>query len=339
MITSLEHLSDQGFVEFCYQQILSRQPDDAGRNHYLSALRSGRLTREGILTQFVTCEEYKRKSVTQEFVPTGHFFSAIASAQEREAFIMSDSPTNAFVPGVALNTEKQLALLGQFKAYHDECPFPEHRTEPFRYYFANPAYAHADALALYSMLRHFAPKRVIEIGSGFSSCVMLDTNDRFLNGDITFTFIEPYPELLYSLLKESDQRHKIIPTKAQDLDQSIFGELEANDILFVDSTHVSKLNSDVNKIVFEILPSLKIGTLIHFHDIFWCFEYPKDWIREGRAWNEAYILRAFLEFNDHFEIIFFSDYLLRTRREWFREQMPLYLRNTGGNIWLRRVKD
>jgi hypothetical protein len=82
----------------------------------------------------------------------------------------------------------------------------------------------------------------------------------------------------------------------------IFCGLEENDILFIDSTHVTKINSDVNKIIFEILPKLQKGVLIHFHDIFWPFEYPQTWIREGMFWNEAYILRAFLEYNNSFEI-------------------------------------
>ena len=111
-----------------------------------------------------------------------------------------------------------------------------------------------------------------------------------------------------------------------------------NDILFIDSTHVSKLGSDVNRIFFEILPTLQPGVLIHFHDIFWPFEYPSDWVKKGFAWNEAYILRAFLEFNDSFEIIFFASFLHTHHHAWFQENMPLWLKNSGGNIWLRRRK-
>ena len=109
-------------------------------------------------------------------------------------------------------------------------------------------------------------------------------------------------------------------------------------MLFVDSTHVSKVGSDVNGILFEILPSLSKGVLVHCHDIFWPFEYPKEWIREGRAWNEAYVLRAFLQFKDTFEILFFADYLHKYERSWMKTNMPPYPRNTGGNIWIRRIK-
>jgi predicted O-methyltransferase YrrM len=337
MLTGSKHLSDQDFVEFCYQQILGRKPDKAGRLDHVQALGSRRITREELMIAFIASDEFQNKRRSQEFVPTGHYASAVPSIEEREAFLSSAPSDDSNILGIDLNSQKQLELLKQFKQYHDECPFPEHKTELFRYHFWNPSFSHADALTLYSMLRHFAPKRVIEIGSGYSSCVLLDTNDHFFQGKIRLTFIEPYPRLLKSLLKPTDRRHTIIPTRLQEVDPQIFGALEANDILFVDSSHVSKLDSDVNLIIFELLPQLKKGVLIHFHDIFRRFEYPKDWIREGRAWNEAYLLRAFLEYNESFEILYFSEFLINNHRPWFEENMPHYLVNTGGNIWLRKI--
>jgi hypothetical protein len=89
--------------------------------------------------------------------------------------------------------------------------------------------------------------------------------------------------------------------KAGDL-ASIISNLNENDILFIDSTHVSKFNSDVNCIIHNILPALSKGVYIHFHDVMYPFEYPKNWLIEGRAWNEQYILRAFLEFNTNFKL-------------------------------------
>ena len=277
------------------------------------------------MMQLLGCGEFEARLSCEEFVPPGHFYSAIPSNAEREAFLASNPSGANEIGGVNLNTQKQIELLGQFKSFYDQCPFPEHKVDQFRYYFCNPAYSYTDALTLYSMIRQFKPKRVIEIGSGFSSSVMLDTNDHFLNGEINFTFIEPYPELLYSLLKKGDKgKHAIIPKKLQDVDRNTFSSLEANDILFVDSTHVSKLNSDVNRVIHEILPALQKGVIIHFHDIFWPFEYPQEWVREGRAWNEAYILRAFLEFNESFEILFFATYLHKYQSKWFQENGPLY---------------
>ena len=338
MSTESGHINEIDFIEFCFQKILGRSPDKEGKKYYLNALRSGSLTREEIMIQLINCEEFESRVTSQEFVPPGHFNSAIPSFEEREAYLCSEPPIVEEILGVNLNAQKQFDLLKQFKNYHDQCSFPENKTEIFRYYFSNPSYSYTDALTLYSMIRHFSPKRIIEIGSGFSSCIILDTNDHYFKSEINLTFIEPYPELFHSLLKNEEHNYTLIPKRLQDVEKNIFTTLETNDILFVDSSHVSKLNSDVNMLIFEILPSLQEGVIIHFHDIFWPFEYSKEWISEGRSWNEAYILRAFLEFNESFEIIFFSTYLLDEYRDWFQENMPLYLKNTGGNIWIRKIK-
>ena len=115
----------------------------------------------------------------------------------------------------------------------------------------------------------------------------------------------------------------------------VFEKLNAGDILFVDSTDVSKTGSDVNYIMFEIIPILKSGVLIHFHDVFCPFEYPKEWVFQGRNWNEDYILKAFLMYNDRFEIKLFSEYLHKHHGDVF-EAMPLFYKNHGGNLWIEK---
>ncbi|HKW95839.1 MAG TPA: class I SAM-dependent methyltransferase, partial [Methylomirabilota bacterium] len=117
-----------------------------------------------------------------------------------------------------------------------------------------------------------------------------------------------------------------------------FRELDESDILFIDSTHVVKLGSDVNYIFREILPSLRVGVYVHFHDVFYPFEYPAAWHREGRAWTEAYLLRSFLTFNSAYEIVLYNTFLEHFHREEFARHMPLCLENEGGSIWLRRVR-
>jgi predicted O-methyltransferase YrrM len=331
-------MTDLELIELCYHKILRREPDETGKAGLLNALASNEITREEIMIMFLTCDEFEHITRCQEFVLPGHFYSAVPSIEEREAFVLSDDLVED-VHGLNLNVSAQIELLMKFKKYYDQCPFPDHKRDEFRYYFVNQAYSYDDALTLYGMIREYEPKRIFEIGSGYSSCVMLDTSEYYLDNQMELTFIEPYPELLYSLLKYADkERHTIIPRRVQDIDINLFGRLEANDILFVDSTHVTKLNSDVNRIVFDILPSLQKGVLVHFHDIFWPFEYPKEWVRQGRAWNEIYILRAFLELNDSFEIIFFSSYLQKYQSNWLMENMPLYTKNQGGNLWIRKVK-
>ena len=337
MTVQLQNASNDEFVSFCFRTILGREPDEKGKAVYLKALNAKALTRERILLQFLLSEEFKTKTKNKEFFPPGHYYSAIPSVEDREAFLAQHAPRQE-IRGIPLNAERQFDLLKEFRDYYEESPFQDTKSDDLRYYFINPSYSYTDALTLYSMLRKFRPRRIIEIGSGYSSSVMLDTAERFLDDTINFTFIEPYPELLHSLIKEGDKKHPILPVKLQDVDSEIFKALDADDILFVDSTHVSKLGSDVNRIIFEILPTLKPGVLIHFHDIFWPFEYPSDWVKKGFAWNEAYILRAFLEFNDSFEIIFFASFLHTYHHNWIQEHMPLWLKNSGGNIWLRRTR-
>ena len=272
------------------------------------------------------------------FVPPGHFYSPIPSLDEikqDESRVFGTIPR--VIHGLELHESEQLKLLEDFVQFYKEMPFQSHKTEELRYYFENSAYSYSDAIFLYCMLRHLKPKRIIEIGSGFSSCVTLDTNELLFNDSIETTFIEPFPELLMSLMKEKDKnKARVISKRLQDVPLSEFETLRANDILFIDSTHVSKINSDVNRIFFDILPSLSPGVHIHIHDIFFPFEYPKEWIYEGRAWNEMYMLRTFLQYNTAFRVVLMNTFMEHFHEPFFREKMPLCLKNTGGSIWIRK---
>jgi len=272
----------------------------------------------------------------QEF-PPGHYHSPIPSLKRirKEESKIFETPRS--IPGVDLNEAEQLRLLEAFKEFYREIPFKEHKEEGLRYYFENPYYSYSDAIFLYSMIRHAKPERIIEVGSGHSSCVILDTNDLFFNKTILCTFIDPFPGRFLSLIKRTDEENlDLINKDIQDIDIRIFQSLSENDLLVIDSTHVSKAESDVNYIIFEILPILGKGVTIHFHDIFYPFEYPKEWIFGGRSWNEAYMLRAFLQYNPSFKIVFFNTYLHHFFRDRFEEEYPLCLKNTGGSIWLKR---
>lgn len=273
-----------------------------------------------------------------KFVPPGHFYSPVPDpdeVRENAERIFGKIPRE--IPGIPLNEQQQLELLKEFKTYYDELPFSSEQKNNLKYFFENPSYSYSDAIFLYCMMRHFKPKRIIEIGSGYSSCAILDTNELFFDGSIETSFIEPYPQLLLSLINNTDQDKIIIIAKRlQDVELDEFEILQKNDILFVDSTHVSKVGSDINRIFFDILPVLKSGVLIHFHDIFYPFEYPQDWIFEGRAWNEAYLLRAFLQYNSSFHIVLMNTFLEHFHERIFQEEMPLCLKNSGASIWIRK---
>jgi hypothetical protein len=167
---------------------------------------------------------------------------------------------------------------------------------------------------------------------------MLDTNNNFFNKEIKLTFIEPFPQLLKELIKKNNQaKIDLIELGLQYVDISIFKKLEENDFLFIDSTHVVKCGSDIRYLFSEILPSLKPGVIIHIHDIFYPFEMPDEWLKEGRYWNENYFLSTFLQYNNSFKILLFSSYIHEQHSDWLQENMPLCLKNKGGHIWLQKI--
>ncbi len=269
--------------------------------------------------------------------PSGHFYSPVVSKNEFLEFEqqISNEKQNNSILGVNLNSDFQKELLKEFDKFYNELPFEFNSNSKTRYYFNNTSYGYTDSIILYSFIRYFNPKRITEIGSGYTSALMLDTKEIF-NLNTELTFIEPYPKLLYSLLNENDKKDcKVINSKVQNVPLEEFKLLEKNDILFIDSSHVSKTVSDVNFEIFNILPVLKSGVIIHIHDVFYPFEYPKEWILQGRNWNEDYLLRAFLMYNNDFEILFFSDYMKLHFASIF-ENMPLTKNDNGANLWLRK---
>lgn len=269
----------------------------------------------------------------------GHFYNPIPDLNEvnQYEYTFENNVEEALAnSGIDLNFESQRNLLNSFLKTYQILPFQAEKTERFRYFFNNNNYSYSDSIFYHSMLLHFKPKRVIEIGSGYSSCALLDTNEVHFDNAIECTFIEPYPELLQSLIRKDD-KIKLVEKKIQEVDLSYFSELEANDVLFIDSSHVLKAGSDLNHILFKILPVLKQGVIIHFHDIFYPFKYPSNWINDHkRAWNEIYALRLFMSHNTNYKIVIFNTYLQTKLKNWFRENMPLCLKNEGGSIWIQK---
>jgi len=286
---------------------------------------------------------YREVALYKKGYPPGHYYSPIVSpaevkAQEDELFIIHSNE----IPGIALNEQSQLHLLNNLVTNYSSIPFDREKKTGFRYHYHNNAYAYSDGIFLNLMMRHFRPKRIIEIGSGYSSVAMMDNNELFFNNAIDITFIEPFPERFYSLCKPGDRdKNTIIVKNLQEVDLSLFETLGEGDFLFVDSTHVSKTGSDVNKILFQVLPLLKKGVIIHFHDIFYPFEYPKEWVLgwSGFGWNEIYLLKAFLMHNNNYEIVLFNTFLEHFHEEWFRKNMPLCLEDRGGALWIRKLAE
>ena len=273
------------------------------------------------------------------FAPPGHFYSPIPSQSDVEEYLdrLQRKSLLAGLPAIRMDDQTQLEFLELLKPYYPQLPFQAGPVEGLLYQFDNPHFSYADASALFCVMNYFRPRKLIEIGSGFSTCVILDTNRVCLGSQTQVISIEPHAKLLRSLIAKSHDSPTIIEHKLQDTEPEVFDQLSAGDILFIDSTHICKAGSDVNYIIFEILPRIKSGVIIQIHDIHLAFEYPDVWLREGRAWNEAYLLRAFLEYNDHFRILLFLSYMQNAYEEWFRQNMPQTLLKKGGSFWMEKL--
>lgn len=290
--------------------------------------------------------ELYREYKSYPHVP-GHYYSLIPDLEEvklRKEKIFH----NENIDGIDLGLEHQLELLNELKEFYKQIPynFSDPLTDQklsYRYKTGNEYYRYGDAIFLFCMMLHLKPRRIIEVGSGHSSAMMLDINENFLHNSVHLTFIEPFPEeRLCGLLQKEDRKNTVVlKSFVQETDVEIYKSLEANDILFIDSSHVSKPGSDVNFIVFDILPILKPGVVIHFHDVFFPFELPASWVLKRKwFWNENYILRAFLMNNPDYEIILFNNFLYRKHRLWFEKEMPEALIDWEhtGSIWIRKIR-
>lgn len=183
------------------------------------------------------------------------------------------------------------------------------------------------------------PRRIIEVGSGFSSLLMADVKARLGPQGPHITCIEPYPR---EFLRRPDlQIDQLIVEKVQNVKSDLFLSLKAGDILFIDSSHVIKTGSDVQYLYLEILPRIPTGVLVHIHDIFLPAEYPKKWaLEENRSWNEQYLLQALLAHSNKFSVFFgccYAHYFLSESlsKALGRAGKPSY---GGGSFWIESCR-
>lgn len=352
----LQNATDEEFLTYCYGYFFGRDPDPDGLRHHLAALANG-MSRAALVQAFVGSDEFAGKfndrpaqagagpqSAFQRFAPEGHFYSPIPATEDfvsnYDALVLDD------IDATMANEETQLELARTFKAYYDELPFPRDADGSHRYFLNNGAFNYFDGIMLYCFIRHLQPKRIIEVGSGYSSAAMIDTCEHFLNRETDITFIEPYPETLHKCLRAGDkERYTVIAEKVQDVPLDVFRALGKDDILFIDSSHVAKFGSDVNHLLFKVIPHLQDGVVIHFHDIFRNFDYPPQWLNEGRAWNEGYLIRAFLMANSEYRIQFFNDWFAHRHWDILERDMPLCtvqpkgspFKNCGVSLWVKKL--
>jgi hypothetical protein len=314
----------------------------------LSELRSKLNERDGqisdLLSQLASRTESPQQSGHEAalWVPPGHFYSPLVDPTDgavQRAVKLEESPT---VPldVFGIDEERLLYWFDIAAEHYAREPFPEHAIDGARYYYCNPNFPLADALALLAFMQKLQPRHFVEIGSGYSSCAAIDINNRYLDGAAEFTFIDPHPELALRLIgPDSPHRNCFLQSKLQDVPTDLFRRLGHNDILFIDSSHVAKTGSDVVDYVFRVLPNLHPGVLIHIHDIFYPFEYPQAWITdENRSWNEAYLVRAYLHGNNSVRVLYMSDWFYKCRRSMVQARMPLCIEHRGGSLWLQTAR-
>ena len=328
------------FVSNLYRGVLGREPDQPGFEANVRALLTG--TSYGdLLEEFVTSEEFRlRTSGVKLFVPPGDFYSPIGNPAQIDGYLsaLEAAGTPSTVPGIALDRAEMVATWRALLPFLGSIPFTAEKSSGLRYAFVNPHYSWGDGSILHAMLRHLRPKRLIEIGSGWSSACTLDTVERYLDGNCELTFIDPHPELLHSLIDGMTTPVQIIGKPVQSLPLSIFDELQSGDVLFIDSTHILSTGSDVCFELFEILPRLVPGVVVHFHDMFWPFEYSREWaVDENRSWNELYAVRAFLTQNAGWRFLMFNDYMAKFERTLIEATYPDFFKNSGGALWIQRL--
>ena len=239
--------------------------------------------------------------------------------------------------GIDMNEATQLELLlhafPKFRAEYDR--LPSHATDrPHEFHFDNPAFTGTDALALYCMVRHFQPRLVLEVGSGFSS--RLSAQAALKNGHTELICIEPFPNDV--LAKGFPGLTCLVPKKVEEIDVGTFQKLlQPGDFLFIDTSHVVRMAGDVNYLFLEVLPRLDPGVIIHVHDIFFPGEYPRQWVmNEVLFYSEQYLLQAFLAFNSAFEVLWCDSFLGRKYQAEMQRTFPKSPYWGGASLWMRR---
>ncbi|HZR66832.1 MAG TPA: class I SAM-dependent methyltransferase [Terriglobales bacterium] len=208
-------------------------------------------------------------------------------------------------PGCNLRLSEQIRLARLFAERY--VPELEWSNEPaaHSYHYQNGYFESCDAEVAYAMVRHWKPQRIIEIGSGYSSRIIgqaLHAN-RTRDGVLgELTTIDPHPERLPR--NDGWPSVTVVPRRVQDLDLGLFRSLGANDILFIDSSHVVSIGSDVVCEYLQILPQLNPGVVVHVHDVFLPSDYPRPAVLDKLCfWSEQYLLQAFLAYNREFEVL------------------------------------
>lgn len=265
-----------------------------------------------------------------------HFYSPLPDVESLPERLW-DGPLDTV--GVELFLNRALDYLrSDLAPYLDEYRPPEIGGSSTGFFVRNGSYQAVDAEILYAILRHERPAKVVELGSGASSYVMQDARSRSGSDAFEHVIYDPYPLTAKSL----GPLHNVT-INAEGVEngdpEEIASQLGVGDLLFVDTTHTVKTGGDVTWIVLSLLPRLSHGVIVHFHDIFLPYEYPRKWVvDERRAWAEQYLLQAFLAFNTDFEVLFPTYAVTAAAPDAIEALVPSFRRtDRPGSFWIRRT--
>jgi Methyltransferase domain len=260
-----------------------------------------------------------------------HFYNPVPNTSELD---LADFDAYAELLAYSrVRSDEQVQLLRKLSVWTTELADIPADDDGSGYFWNNPAFGPMDGMVYYAVIREFKPTLVIEVGSGFSTLLALRAAVR--NGSTRVRCIEPYPtpQLRAGITPPGE----LIERRVQDVPLTHFDALEAGDILFIDSTHVSKTGSDVNYLLLRVLPRLKPGVLIHIHDMFIPYEYPREWVVDKKIfWNEQYMVMAMLLFGNRFDVLLMHHFLEHEEHAELEAIFPSVAAVGGGSIWLRK---
>jgi predicted O-methyltransferase YrrM len=238
------------------------------------------------------------------------------------------------MPGVDLRLDESLALMRELAPLIAEYQPP--RGPPgtsHGYQTANQPFPAVDAEILYAMVRRLEPRRIVEVGAGWSSLVIADAVEQNPRKPESHRIFDPFPAPQTARLPNS-----VEVARAEDISLDVFTSLDEGDLLFIDTTHTVRPGNDVLRLLLEVLPRLAPGVVVPIHDFFRPFEYPRFFFELGLFWQEHHLVQAFLAFNDEFEVLFTNHALWELRPDELAAAVPGWLdRGRGSSLWLRRA--
>jgi Methyltransferase domain len=296
------------------------------------AVALARFVRDGAYSS----EEFRRFERHGVHVTPVHFYSPIPDTAHLGDEIWQ---RESDLVGVDMNVEMQLHLVSEiFPQFRDEYEalLSAPSEDPSRFYLGNGLFDGTDALVLYCMLRHLKPRRVIEVGAGFST--RLAAQAALANGSTELVCVDPFAD---PVLQEGiPGLTTLIPSRVEELPLDLFLDLKENDVLFIDSSHVARTGGDVTFLFLEVLPRLQLGVVVQVHDVFLPFDYSRDWVVDAlRFWNEQYVLQAFLAFNSAFRVLLANSYLHARYPDVLPNTFPTSPWWGGGSLWFQRRPD